>query len=76
MCVCVCVCVCVCACVCVCVCVPACPCPYLCLCEQAPQKLKRGDGSQAQMGGHEHIAALLEGVLLARAAAVGAGKEL
>jgi hypothetical protein len=28
--------------------------------------MQRGDGSQAQMGGHEHIAALLEGVMLAK----------
>ena len=42
--------------------------------EQAPKKMQRSDGSQAQMGGHEHIAALLEGVMLARGAA--SGKEL
>ena len=42
--------------------------------EQEPKKMQRSDGSQAQMGGHEHIAALLEGVVLARGAA--SGKEL
>ena len=42
--------------------------------EQAPKKMQRSDGSQAQMGGHEHIAALLEGVMLARG--VASGKEL